>query len=374
MGSLLDFLAASWCPSLLLGIALTLLAALGRLRRRKVRGFTSLLVLGSAVAVASIGGLALLPRWGWWLLVSALAFFVCLIILLALSGAWRPALGYTVAVLALFGAGGLWLNAAGASFLEMCHDLRGLMVLHPWWLLLVLLVPLFFLLSAPRLNRSEPRPWIAVGLRSAGVICLSLALAEPQLRQPNHRVTVLFVVDRSLSIPEELVDDLGGGKKDQRERRIRDFINSAVAQRGAGHERDRAGLIVFGRWPRLELPPSDAPRFNLKEELPHADGRQLHRHRRRPETRPRLLRRRYGQTHRPHQRRQREPRQRRGTGPPCQNARRRDRRAAVGRRTDQRGRGARRARRGAAGHRAGRVACPCGCSFAVTTPTASLAG
>src|SRR5262249_34133689 len=83
-----------------------------------------------------------------------------------------------------------------------------------------------------RLNRSEPRPWIAVGLRSAGVICLALALAEPQLRQPNDRVTVLFVVDRSQSIPEELVDD-PGGKKDQREQRIRRFINNAVARRGA---------------------------------------------------------------------------------------------------------------------------------------------
>ena len=40
--------------------------------------------------------------------------------------------------------------------------------------------------------------------------------------------------------------------------------------RGAGHERDMAGLIVFGRRPRLELPPSDAPRFNLRE-LPSAD-------------------------------------------------------------------------------------------------------
>ena len=46
-----------------------------------------------------------------------------------------------------------------------------------------------------------------------------------------------------------------------------------MAERGAGHERDRAGLIVFGRRPRLELPPSDAPRFNLTEELPApADG------------------------------------------------------------------------------------------------------
>jgi Mg-chelatase subunit ChlD len=273
MGPLLIFLAAHWCPALLLGIALALLAGLG-LRPRKVRYFTPLLVLGIASTVAAVGGLALSPRWGGWVLVSAVVVFLCLFLVLVLTGAWRPSFAYGVAVLALLGTGGLWLNAAGASFLEIGRDLRGLTFLQPWWLLLLLLVPLFFLLAAPRLNRSEPRPWIAVILRSAGVICLSLALAEPQLRQPNDHVTVLFVVDRSQSIPEELVDDPSGkgGKIDQRERRIRQFINSAVARRGASHERDRAGLIVFGRRPRLELPPSDAPRFNLKELPPTPDG------------------------------------------------------------------------------------------------------
>jgi hypothetical protein len=273
MDVLLPFLTARWFPLVLLGIALAILAALGLLRRRKVRGFPPLLVLNGVLAVASVGGLVLSPRWGGWLLVSVAMAFVCLLLILAVSGAWWRSLGYGVALFALLGAGGLWLNVAGAGLLEVCRDLRGLTFLHPGWLLLLLLVPLFFLLSAPRLRARELRPWIALALRSTGVICLSLALAEPQLRQPNDHVTVLFVVDRSLSIPEEMVEQPGGGKKDQREHRIRDFINHAVAQRGADHERDRAGLIVFGRRPRLELPPSDAPRFNLKGELPAAaDG------------------------------------------------------------------------------------------------------
>ncbi|HEY7311088.1 MAG TPA: VWA domain-containing protein [Gemmataceae bacterium] len=273
MGSLFTFLTAHWLPALLLGIALATLAVLGLLRPRKIRWSTPLLVVSAALAVAAVGGLALPPRWAWWILVYSVAILGCLFLLLALTGAWQRWSAYVVAVLVLLGSGGLWLDATGSKFLEIGRDLRGLTFLHPWWLALFLLVPLFFLLSSPRLNRSEPRPWIAVGLRSAGVICLSVALAEPQLRQPNDHVTVLFVVDRSKSIPEEWVDDLGGGKNDQRERRVRDFINNSVARRGAGHERDRAGLIVFGRRPRLELPPSDAPRFNLKDELPAAtDG------------------------------------------------------------------------------------------------------
>lgn len=273
MKSFVDFLVAHWCSAGLLGVALAVLAALRRLRHRNIRGFTPLLVVSLALTVASIGGLVLSPRWGGWLLVSAIAIFIGLFLLLAVSGAWWRWPAYVVAVLALLGAGGLWLNALGAGIVEIVHDLRGLTFLHPWWLLLLLLVPLFFILSAPRLNRSEPRPWIAVSLRSAGVICLSLALAEPQLRQPNDHVTVLFVVDRSKSIPEELVEDASGKKVDQRERHIRRFLNQAVEKRGAGHARDRAGLIIFGHRPRLELPPSDAPRFNLTGELPlPADG------------------------------------------------------------------------------------------------------
>jgi hypothetical protein len=273
MNPLLDFLVAHWCPAALLGVALTALAALGLLRHRNIRWYKPLLVSSLAVASAGFGGLVLSPRWGGWIFLSAVVVFVALFLLLAVSGVWRRSLAYGVAVLALFGAGGLWLNAVGASVLDIYRDLRGLTFLHPAWLFLLLLVPLFFVLSAPRLNRSEPRPWIAVGLRCAGVICLSLALAEPQLRQANERVTVLFVVDRSKSVPEELVADASGKKVDQRERRIRDFLNAAVERRGAGHERDRAGLIIFGRRPRLELPPSDAPRFNLTGELPlPADG------------------------------------------------------------------------------------------------------
>ncbi|HTU22655.1 MAG TPA: VWA domain-containing protein [Gemmataceae bacterium] len=268
MKPFLDSLVTYWCPAALLTIALAVLAALGLLRHRHIRGFTPFLIISIALVIASIGGFVLPPRWGGWLLVSAIAVFISLFLLLAVSGAWWRWPAYVLAILALFGAGGLWLNAIGAGILEIAHDLRGLTFLHPWWLLLLLLVPLFFVLSAPRLNRSEPRPWIAVCLRSAGVICLSLALAEPQLRQPNDHVTVLFVVDRSKSIPEELVDDASGKKVDQRERRIRQFLNHAVEKRGAGHERDRAGLIIFGRKPRLELPPSDAPRFNLTGELP----------------------------------------------------------------------------------------------------------
>src|SRR5262249_23714103 len=123
-------------------------------------------------------------------------------------------------------------------------------------------------------RRESLRPWLAASLRALVVVCIVVALAEPRLRQANETTTVLFVLDRSLSIPEEYVDDpnVPAAQIDQRAARLREFINRAVEERGRGHERDQAGLIVFGRTPRLELPPSDAPRFQLRE-LPRAvDG------------------------------------------------------------------------------------------------------
>src|SRR6185437_12753598 len=114
MKPLLDILHAHWCPTTLLGIALALLTILGVLRPRNIRGFTPLLVSSIALAVASIGGLILSPRWGGWLLVSAIAIFIGLFLLLALSGVWWRWPAYVLAVLALLGGGGLWLNALGA--------------------------------------------------------------------------------------------------------------------------------------------------------------------------------------------------------------------------------------------------------------------
>src|SRR5262249_27614592 len=139
-----------------------------------------------------------------------------------------------------------------------------------WRLLGWVAIPLVVLIALPRLFRAEVRPWVTLGLRCAGVLLLGLALCEPYLTRASKSVTVLFVLDRSLSIPEEEGDDPAqpGARIDLRWARLRQFINDAVEKRGPGHERDKAGLLVFGRTPRLELPPTDAPRFNLQGPAP----------------------------------------------------------------------------------------------------------
>src|SRR5213079_2076160 len=51
--------------------------------------------------------------------------------------------------------------------------------------------------------------------------------------------------------------------EDQRLARVIKFINKAVEERGPSRSRDQVGLILFGRWPRLELPPERVPALRL---------------------------------------------------------------------------------------------------------------
>ena len=69
---------------------------------------------------------------------------------------------------------------------------------------------------------------MAIGLRCLGIILLVLALAEVRIRHENETVTVLFLVDRSLSIPEDWDP---ATKTDRVFERIKKFINDSVATR-----------------------------------------------------------------------------------------------------------------------------------------------
>ncbi|MFO0842013.1 MAG: hypothetical protein U0797_06375 [Gemmataceae bacterium] len=82
-----------------------------------------------------------------------------------------------------------------------------------------------------------------MGLRLTGVGCWALALAEPYFAQKSKAMTVLFVVDRSLSVPQELGEDPArpGVKVDLRSRRLLKWLNDVVAMRRASHERDQPG-------------------------------------------------------------------------------------------------------------------------------------
>jgi hypothetical protein len=268
------WLADRWLAAALAALGLAALLTFVSLRRRRVRLAVGLAVAGVALVLLGAGGLALPRTPALWLLAWAALTLALMLAVLALSTWWSRPSALAVAALGLFGLGGAVLRAAGEEAVDAGRALVGMRLKEPWWLLLLLAIPFVVLLSRRRLTRGEVRPWVSVGLRCALVALLALALAEPFLAQASRNVTVLFVVDRSLSIPEQLGDDPAqpGARTDLRTLRLRDFINEAVRRRGPGHERDRAGLIVFGRRPRLELPPSDAPRFNLDKLPPAEDG------------------------------------------------------------------------------------------------------
>ena len=113
---------------------------------------------------------------------------------------------------------------------------------HPYYLLLLLiLIPLavwVFRQSLADLHGGRGR-W-ALGARLALLSLLALAVAGVAVSQPTRKLAVLFVLDRSASIPPE-----------QQQWAV-DFINATRRSMGAN---DKAGILVFGSDAYLELEP-----------------------------------------------------------------------------------------------------------------------
>ena len=194
----------------------------------------------------------------WWLgptvCLSAFGIFVGLFVLVILTGQWSTAAGYALTCLFFLGLG-MWTGPSAAEGLEYVGVfLLSVRVQYLWWFLLLGLIPVLIWTSWHNLQGlGGTRRWIVLGLRCALIVLLTLALAEVYARKPNESVTVIFLWDRSYSMPPEPAQNTG---KDLREKRIFDFINDSVAKRGTAHVNDRVGVVVFGKQPKLELPPS----------------------------------------------------------------------------------------------------------------------
>jgi len=114
----------------------------------------------------------------------------------------------------------------------------------PWYLLLLVLLPFMWWSGRRSLSGlGRVRKWAVLLLRSAVFVFIVLSLAEIQWVRTNDRLTVIYLLDQSLSIPPE-----------RREAMIQ-FFNESVRQ----HRKkdDRAGVIVFGREAVIEMPPFD---------------------------------------------------------------------------------------------------------------------
>ena len=79
---------------------------------------------------------------------------------------------------------------------------------HPGWLLLVLLlVPVWLLSWSSRGGLSPLRTTIVVALRTVLVLVLAMTLARPAWQQEGEGVTVAVVLDRSRSVPPQLLEE-----------------------------------------------------------------------------------------------------------------------------------------------------------------------
>ena len=279
MYRLTDFLEVHW-----LTVALLIAAALAVVRvflRRSAGRGTPPFALAVAYTCGLLGlGALLVPSWAFALsewrftvaqgLVLAAAFgFVVAGLVLAFLRAWSFWVGVVLGGVALLGLGGWAVRQLAGGAVEVVRSLRGLEFVRPEWLALLVFVPLVVLMSRRSLSGLGPtRKWTAITLRALGVACLAMALAEPRIRRASEHVTVLFVVDRSFSVPQDLDPDQPATEAvDRRWEHARRFIEEAVRRHGQKSRHDQAGLILFGKRPRLALPPSAAGKLPVDERM-----------------------------------------------------------------------------------------------------------
>src|SRR5579883_3492466 len=274
MYRLTDFLGNHWVAAACL-VAAAVLAARVVLRRGRPVSAGAALVLGTF----ALGGLLLTkarvtwfgPEWyvGWLLLLAAGGGAVAAALVLVFSNRWSFRAGVAIAGLALLGLGALAETELSSGTAEVVRSLRGLEFVRPWWLVLLGLVPVVVLMARRSLGGLGPvRKWLAIGARALIVALLAMALAEPRIRRPSDDVTVLFVIDRSLSVPEDV--DLTAPpseRVDRRWERVRRFVDQAVRQRGPDHRNDLAGVILFGKRPKLALPPAAVDKMPVDERM-----------------------------------------------------------------------------------------------------------
>src|SRR3954469_2226521 len=114
---------------------------------------------------------------------------------------------------------------------------------RPWGLVLLpLILPPLILVSARSLaGLGAFRRAVAILLRAAVITLIVLALAELQMVRRSDRLTTMFLVDASQSIPRELQGP------------TLEYVSAASRKR---RKDDLAGVIVFGKGPRVESPPA----------------------------------------------------------------------------------------------------------------------
>ncbi len=117
---------------------------------------------------------------------------------------------------------------------------------HPNYLWLLLALPLLWWIGYRSLGvLGRFRRWFALLFRTAVWTAIVFALAGVQLVWVSDRMTVMYLLDQSESIP-------------QAKRQVMlDYVIKNVRRHRVEDRNDRAGIVVFGRDASIEIPPFD---------------------------------------------------------------------------------------------------------------------
>ncbi len=114
----------------------------------------------------------------------------------------------------------------------------------PWYLLLLVVIPVLWWFSYRGLAPlGRLRRILALSLRTVILLAFIAALADVQMVRISNRLTVIYLLDQSLSIPVE------------HRKAMIEYVNEEI--RAHRQDNDRAGVIVFGREAAIEIPPFD---------------------------------------------------------------------------------------------------------------------
>ena len=117
---------------------------------------------------------------------------------------------------------------------------------QPGYLALLALLPVLWIFSFRSLaGLGNFRRLLALALRSLVLLLIVFALAEIQLLKTSDKVTVIYLLDQSESIPLE------------KRQAMLEYVVQEVAEHRDAQREDRAGVIVFGRNANIEIPPFD---------------------------------------------------------------------------------------------------------------------
>jgi uncharacterized membrane protein/Mg-chelatase subunit ChlD len=117
----------------------------------------------------------------------------------------------------------------------------------PWYLLLLLVLPVMWVFSFRSLaGLGTFRRLTALGIRTLVITLFVLALAEVLILRTSEKITVMYLLDQSESIPVA------------RRQAMVDYVVREVRRHRNRGRGDNAGVIVFGRGANIEIPPFDA--------------------------------------------------------------------------------------------------------------------